>query len=800
MKPIERLKRAARSDLSTSELFSSRHIHSFLLAKLLLICRAFKIGEPDLRVLFDPNSPMTAMTSTSQMYINLGHKMFDGTDEQRLLKGSGVLLHEVGHLLFTNYTAWIKWMTAISQGTWWPHVPDVPPELENARDLILEIAEHKRFKRVFMDTAHGLSNTNEDGRIENFILKFVRNVRFMMKGLVLLRQETYAECPAFEDIAAKVDSGEWNPIGAMLQLVVHYARFGEVKGTLDPNHPLGEAITKIMPQIDVYLDAKEAVVYYDAFNKMLVYLEPFLEDAYNQMKQEAEKQQGAGIPPMGMPGDGASSDGSGQSGSGSSSPSGSSNQSGSEDEDGSQDGSQNGDAKSDGSQNGDSQDSSQQGDAQNGDPQQGNGNSQPDGSQGNSGGMFGDSPLSDEEISEALTEMLREALKQLVGMTVDNQERMDERAKGSDRGAVARRIAALADGSLSGLANGEGGKVVTENAAGRTEGSGNTTHAEAVDTGDAKLTLEDIRRKLADEKTEQLASSAVKDEYQTLANQVKDYAEIHKDRDITVYHYGDVSEDDKRLYDEISREIAPLVKRAVKSSNFYEKDREPVERNRLFCGKLDSRRVHRQDGRMFKKTKYFDEPPIVALAIRVDCSGSMSGRRIKAAQRTCIFLYEYALGMAKKYNVNIPIYVYGDCVGRDAHGVNMYVFADPKYATPNEKYRLMRMAAGGCNRDGLPIRMAVKRLEEECPDASKVLFNITDGQPNDRDYGGEEAFNDLRDITKHCERKHIALAACAIGDDRETIEHIYGSEHFLNISDLDELPLRLVKILKKLLK
>ena len=388
---------------------------------------------------------------------------------------------------------------------------------------------------------------------------------------------------------------------------------------------------------------------------------------------------------------------------------------------------------------------------------------------------------------------IAEELGNLKGTTNDNSQNMSAQAKGSDRGSVGRE--------LTGLASNKGGKVGTPNAAEAAEGSGTVSHeTTTLASDDPGLTLDDISRKIADEEAEKMMSAELKKEYSGIAESVKDYADIHKYADITMFHYPDVTPEEIRRYDEIAASIAPLVKRAVKSSNFYEKDREAVVKKHLYSGKIDARSSHRQDGKMFRKTKQFENPPQVALAVRVDCSGSMCGDRILAAQRCCIFLYEYALGMEKKYNVKIPLYIYGDCCRRERSGVNMYVFADDKYRTPSEKYRLMKLAAGGCNRDGLPIRMAVKRLEEEYPRASKVVFNITDGQPNDYGYGGQPAFDDLRDITRHCERHKIALASCAIGDDRRTIEEIYGTDHFLNISDLDELPLRLVRILKKLLK
>lgn len=761
MNIVEKIRKEMRGAVTTTAIFLSHFMYELLYSKLRLICKQFKVAVPDFRLMFDKQDEMTACTSLKDMTVNAGHEMFDGDDEHRLLKLAGVILHEVGHIIFTNYTAHFKWLEDISSGVFYPAEPvnATEDELEKLRKFATG-----PLQTAFLSIAHDLSNVLEDGRIENFILKYVRNARFMIKGLVRLRQETYAEMPAFEELTTKVAADEIPMIHAVIQLVLHYARFREIKGNFDPNTDLGDLMLKLIPEIDVYLEAKEAVVYYGAFNNMLLILLPVIGEYFDRQIERQQMSQGAKQQMK-------KQTGVGQNGSGSSQGSGQASAS---------------DAGSTSSDNGDSS-------SANGQPQNSGENSDSDGS--GAAGAQGDSPSAEEQAemqaaAEKIAQALKDALEQLIGTTVDQSANMGDQAKGSDRGSVKRQLAKM------GL-DGQGGEVMTENAANADDGSGTVSHAKAGDL-DLNLVLQDIARKISDEEVEKAVSKEIKKEYDSVSSAVKDYSQIHKKCDITMYHYDDVSDRDKELYKEMARAVAPAVKRAVKSSNFYEKDRQSYTEGRLFSGRtLHAEQSYRRDGRIFSKRYDRDEPPKLAVAIRIDCSGSMSGDRIEAARRCCVFLYEYVLGMEKRYNVKIPLYIYGDNVSA---GVRMYVFADDKFRTPNEKYRLMKLAAGGCNRDGLPIRMAVKRLEQEHPDAQKIIFNITDGQPNDHGYGGEAAFDDLRDITRYCEKHRIAIAACAIGSDRDKIEEIYGTSHFMNISDLNELPVRLVKIVRKLLK
>ena len=54
-------------------------------------------------------------------------------------------------------------------------------------------------------------------------------------------------------------------------------------------------------------------------------------------------------------------------------------------------------------------------------------------------------------------------------------------------------------------------------------------------------------------------------------------------------------------------------------------------------------------------------------------------------------------------------------------------------------------------------------------------------------------------MRKEYRRKGITFLAAAIGQDKDTICDIYGKESFLYITDLRQLPVRLVKVIARYL-
>lgn len=131
--------------------------------------------------------------------------------------------------------------------------------------------------------------------------------------------------------------------------------------------------------------------------------------------------------------------------------------------------------------------------------------------------------------------------------------------------------------------------------------------------------------------------------------------------------------------------------------------------------------------------------------------------------------------------------------------MSLYSYIDWEKPKLNEEAALMGIESISNNRDGMALRILAEKLMK-APQNTKLLISISDGQPKAMpDYTGELANNDMKQVIQEYDRKGVLFLAAAIGQDKETICDIYGPERFLDITDLRQLPVRLVQIIARYL-
>ena len=264
-----------------------------------------------------------------------------------------------------------------------------------------------------------------------------------------------------------------------------------------------------------------------------------------------------------------------------------------------------------------------------------------------------------------------------------------------------------------------------------------------------------------------------------------------------IVHRPEAAAQDREEYNSMIATLMPVIRELIRKTNPLLEHEVSVEfaKSQLYGTKFCADQAASLDFRVFARKRPPEEEPSLAVALRIDESASMSAfGRLDAAKQAAVALYEFCTGCG------IPIMVYGDTADRSRlEQMSVYAYVDLASKDADEKYALMNIQARSNNRDGMALRIISDRLLN-APQKTKLVISISDGQPKAMpDYTGEKATHDMKDTLQEYRRKGIQFLAAAIGQDKEAIRELYGAENTLDITDLKQLPARLVQIIARFL-
>ncbi|BAO06966.1 ATP-binding protein [Enterococcus mundtii QU 25] len=240
------------------------------------------------------------------------------------------------------------------------------------------------------------------------------------------------------------------------------------------------------------------------------------------------------------------------------------------------------------------------------------------------------------------------------------------------------------------------------------------------------------------------------------------------------------------IVDSLSRQILDLLEN--EQSETYQKGKYEGQR-------FNASRVAYGDLRQFDKKNPPHEQPSLAVALRIDESGSMVREdRMLAAKKAAFAISAFA----KK--VCIPLLIYGDTADVSTREKTS-VFSYKEFSDSFEwlEQKLVTMKPRQNNRDGAVLRLIAGKLTEQ-PATTKLIVNISDGQPKALpDYTGAKAKKDIQEVLTEYERQGIVFISAAIGQDKEEIKEIYGASRFVDITDLSTFPKQLIQLISRYL-
>jgi hypothetical protein len=812
------LKNAAfdpHSEADIKRLFLSPEVNRKFQANInaLLIHYGFREGLVSVKITWEPKGPV-AYTDSRHIVLNAGCSMVQGLKDivRMFMLLSGLCAHELAHVIWTSFRLMSDINKAAMTGNWYPSVPEAVAHKAALADFNKYVSEAKNRKKV-LELTHEIDNICEDGFIEEAFLDFF--VGTFANGLLFTRDVHYGEIKSFEEHKKELDeqasaSAKPDPLSLALgikpmskkeiearinfclfsQQLLCYAKYGEVKvedKEKFKTDPVLKALAGCLDFVDNVIRSYSPEVRRENVNEIVVaawdaVLKPYLETIPDTEEEEKMAKAMQSLLESAMGGSSSRGSGSGKSLSESSpklrksSPKSSSSDarektkeeiekasSGSgSDKDGKKGKKNSSGSGKDGKDGKDSRDGKDSKDGKDGKEGKEEKNSSGSGQKGDATSDSSDS----DNPSEASTEM-----------SASVQEGQKQSIKTAEGGRIPQH-----EGEASG-ADGDGG-----------------FSSEIIDAdGDYSLAASEVASLLKEITTSEAARLLEQEREKTLNKELAsmDFGEVHKGVSCKIKRIGQVTTEMISSYNEVAGDLERIAKRLAKQVAAKLRDREMgwEEKNLYFGKKFRCEKRYKDDGRYFSKKIIPEEFAKMAVAILVDESGSMSwGSRATSARAAAIVLYNFCV------KLGLPCMVYGHTADENGWGsVTLFDYADFSGSyDKKDKYRLMDISARSNNRDGFALKYvyeAIKKRSEE----QKIVFVISDGQPAASGYHGREAEEEMAALRKQALRKGITTFAAAIGSDKENIQRIYR-EGFLDITDLNELPSILPRLLLKYLK
>ena len=263
-KEIKRAIRKKRSDIHLEDIVKSKAFKDYITSGMLTLFKKHK-REPNLKykVYYKEGDMTTALTNNKEIIVNAANSLFTKRDElDEPLSVSvdhilGVMFHEAGHVLYTNFSVLRKYKEQFRDGKLVISSIELSKEEkkslkeinnllnDNRSNVVLGVSLTKT-KAFIYNIFNWLNNAIEDGRIEKTLLDRDADFGGYCNGLIGLRNKQKDE----------IVGSNIQDIEKYLNACFEYAKYGtSTTYTGDVFPELEEA----KPIIDIMLDCKEAM-------------------------------------------------------------------------------------------------------------------------------------------------------------------------------------------------------------------------------------------------------------------------------------------------------------------------------------------------------------------------------------------------------------------------------------------------------------------------------------------------------------------------------------------------------------
>lgn len=211
-----------------------------------------------------------AYTNNQHIYINAGHPIVSRYTKrnERYLYVLGLFVHELGHVLYTDFPAWALFVQSVLKGQWRPDLSSCSSERvqQSVAEIQAFLDKGPPYRQVIAAVLKHLLNILEDAYIELCLLKKFPGV--FGSALMYMRNDDLTQS---HTLTEQQNAG-LSPWTIAVNLLLYYARFGKLPlGNEPASHPCVQALSPCLETVQnsivgTFSDRIQAVV------MLLVYL------------------------------------------------------------------------------------------------------------------------------------------------------------------------------------------------------------------------------------------------------------------------------------------------------------------------------------------------------------------------------------------------------------------------------------------------------------------------------------------------------------------------------------------------
>lgn len=619
------------------------------------------------------NPEITAYTDGYNICIGTNNSLVTLLDSRELRHYAiqGFRVHEVAHILFTDFPTLKNWAGHLSQGIWWPKIPDRASEKDGAE--LTKRLKKPGFCMPFVSIAHSIENALEDGFIE-------REIQEMYGGLATTELATLDEVQISESVSfGEMLKKKCSPFEAMLNQILLYAKYDI---TMDDGIP-DEYVQTLEDCVFVIDDVKyerNPKKRLEGVNEICCILYPLVADLIKELSKKPKQKKSSGQK-------------SSKSGSGICMP---------------------------GQPQGNGNDKSQS--------QQGNAAFNSGADSNSSAGGAGNNVDSDKEAAERL----QKALKKIEQIAKDAAKRAGlTEGKNQNSESITHSSARSQEAKDRNNGKQNAKAQSSDKASSCVQSSSKGGSSGTSDLSAAKRDLNSIenarKKDAATEKTNREKNNALNEEARHISSEIG--------ANVTVDRAQEVSKSNVVVYNELSNDLLVVTKNLERRLKTMIRDEENDDSvSGLPMGsRVEARLAYHRDGKIFSRKNFPRDNPRLAVGYLCDESGSMHDDAIKASVRTGIIIQDlcyrmelpcYVCGFTTSgVGLQIISYVDQDVDGKDKYRITGMRSRSGTPTGPAMKYmaeklkketaekRLLIVSTDGCSASGREnIQRTIKEL------------------------------------------------------------------------------------------